>query len=84
MKMEIVAYQCTKPRHVRGTRIEPGTTLYAIKYNAHYFVWSYLHRGTAEAVAAKLTPPTDPTDLAANWRYYLLTLTPTALAPEKV
>lgn len=82
--LDIIEYTASKPRHVRGTDVKAGTKLFAIRSirngQTHYFVWSYVHRATAEKVLPRLgLGPIRQSDLEANWRTDLERLTPTEL-----
>ena len=83
--MAIVKYQAQHKRHVRGTRVEVGQTLYAVQKGSLFFIWAYTDEQTATKMDHKLGKgTTDPTDISANWRRSLEQLTPSGLAPEKV
>ena len=71
----IVEYSAPKERFVRATKIVKGQTLYAIKHEGMYFVWSYSNKAMAEYIDAKVYPQGE-LDISANWRYNLSQLIP--------
>lgn len=73
----IVTYEAKRTRHVRGTRVEKGDTLYAVHRKNLYFIWSYTDRDMAEYMDQKLAEgPTSNVDRDANWRRDTEDLTP--------
>lgn len=73
----VIAFTARKRRKVRGTHVEVGDTLYAVKKGDLFFIWAYVHRDMAEEIDRRVSPG-NRTDIAANWRHSLEELTPTA------
>lgn len=72
----IEEYKAVRPRAVRGTTIEAGQQLYAIRKGFLYFIWSYSDRAFAEQMDAKLEGPENQQEREANWRAHLGDLVP--------
>lgn len=68
MTPTLVPYKIKVGRAVRGTLVHAGQEVWAIKFKDLFFIWSYVHKETAEQVARRVTYPQDPGDRGANWR----------------
>jgi hypothetical protein len=81
----IIKYKATKARHVRGTDVKVGQTLYAVRKGDLYFIWSYSHKAMAEFIDREINRPETETDRLAKsspfWRRTTGELTPSDRKP---
>lgn len=85
MTNRVVHYTARRARHCRGTTIEVGDRLYAIKNleSSLYFIWSYVDHDAAEIIAGRVQP-SGRADIEANWRSHLGQLIPSSIAADKI
>ena len=69
MTTKVVSYIAYRPRHVRGTNVKLGQTLYALRDTDTqlYFIWAYSDESFARIMANRVTPG-NTVDRQANWR----------------
>jgi len=75
---KIVQYSANANRKVRGTDVKKGDQLFAIQDidTRLFFIWAYTSREMAEMISKRVSPQSEA-DRQANWRRYLVQLTPT-------
>lgn len=77
----VISFISRRRRHVRGTKVEVGDILYAVRKGDLYWIWAYSDKGMAAHMDNRLTGPISLVDEAANWRRTVGELTPTDIRP---
>lgn len=74
---ELVEYRAVNARNVRGTKVEKGQILFAIRdtLSGLFFIWSYTDRAFAQVMLDRVRPQSNA-DIQANWRDDVAKLTP--------